>query len=156
MRVERGQPDGLNPNAGQPLVAMSASRFVTALRQTWEFDGRGGARMTDPFGRVDAYEKVPSAKPALDQLTELAGTYVSDEAETTLTAAVDGDVLVIKRRPDVTLRMTPVYADAFAAPQLGLVIFRRSGGRVTALSVVQDRVWDLRFARQMAPVKSSQ
>jgi CubicO group peptidase (beta-lactamase class C family) len=156
IRVERGQADGLNPNPGQLLIAMSASRFVTATRQTWEFDGRGGARMTDAFGRVDVYDKVPAAKPSVDQLKDLAGVYVSDEAETTLLAAVDGDTLVIKRRPDATLRLTPVYADAFAAPQLGLVIFRRTGGRVTALSVVQDRVWDLRFARQVAPMKSSQ
>src|SRR5262249_16470955 len=113
-------------------------------------------RMTDVFGRVDAYEKVAAAKPAADQLGELAGVYVSDEAETTLTAAVDGDTLVIKRRPDTTLRLTPVYADAFAAPQLGLAIFRRTGGSVTALSVVQDRVWDLRIARQPTPVKTSQ
>jgi len=33
---------------------------------------------------------------------------------------------------------------------------RLFGGRVTGLSVVQDRVWDLRFARQITPVKSSQ
>jgi CubicO group peptidase (beta-lactamase class C family) len=156
IRVERGQADGLNPNTPQPLIAMSASRFVTATRQTWEFDGRGSARMTDAFGRVNAYVKVRAAKPSADQLKELAGAYVSDEAETTLLAAVDGDTLVIKRRPDATLRLTPVYADAFAAPQLGLVIFHRTGGRVTSLSVVQDRVWDLRFARQAAQMKSSQ
>jgi hypothetical protein len=41
-----------------------------------------------------------------------------------------------------------VYADAFEDPQLGLVIFRRDRGRVTGLSVSQDRVWDLRFVRQ--------
>ena len=81
---------------------------------------------------------------------------MSDEAETTLTAAIDGGALVIRRRPDTTLTLTPIYADAFTAPQLGLVIFRRTGGRITGLSVVQDRVWDLRFARQVAPVKSSQ
>ena len=159
LRVERGQSDGLNPTAGQRLIAMSASRLVTATGQTWDVDDhgdRGGARMTDAFGRVDAYERVPAAKPAADQLNDLAGAYVSDEAETTLTAAIDGDSLVIRRRPDTTLKLTPVYADAFSAPQLGLVIFRRAGGRVTGLSVVQDRVWDLRFARQMTPVKSSQ
>src|SRR4029453_15962745 len=111
---------------------------------------------TDAFGRVDAYARVPAATPAADQLRELAGTYLNDETETTLTAVVDGDTLVIKRRPDATLRLTPVYADAFTAPQLGLAIFRRTDGRVTALSVVQDRVWDLRFTRQMTPVKTSQ
>ncbi|OLE80735.1 MAG: hypothetical protein AUF76_14250 [Acidobacteria bacterium 13_1_20CM_2_65_9] len=157
LRVERGQSDGLNPVAGQPLIAMSASRLVTAAtRQTWEFDGRGGARMTDAFGRVDTYDRVPAAKPTVDELKDLAGAYVSDEAETTLIAGIDGDSLVIRRRPDTTLKLTPVYADAFSAPQLGLVIFRRASGRVTGLSVVQDRVWDLRFARQMTPVKSSQ
>jgi CubicO group peptidase (beta-lactamase class C family) len=155
LRIERGQADGLNPNGGQRLVAMSASRLVTATRQTWEFDARG-ARMTDAFGTVDAYEHVPPAKPTADQLKEIAGTYVSDEAETILTVALSGESLVIKRRPDTTLRLTPIYADAFNAPQLGLVIVRRDGGRVSGLSLVQDRVWDLRFARQLAPVKSSQ
>jgi hypothetical protein len=145
----------LNPNAGQKLVAMSSSKLVTATRQTWEFDSRG-ARMTDAFGTVDSYERVPPAKPTADQLNELTGTYVSDEAETALTVAASGDSLVIKRRPDTTLKLTPIYADAFTAPQLGLVIFRRNAARVTALSVVQDRVWDLRFAKQSPPMKSSQ
>ena len=62
--------------------------------------------------------------------------------------AQSGESLVIRRRPDTTLKLTPVYADAFDVPQLGLVIFHRDGGRVSGLSVSQDRVWDLRFARQ--------
>ena len=154
-RVERGPSDGLNPNAGIKLIAMSSSRFETAQHQTYEFDARG-VRTTDAFGRVDTYDRPPAVKPAAEDLRDLAGSYVSDEAETTLTAAIDGGALVIRRRPDTTLALTPIYADAFTAPQLGLVIFRRTGGRVTGLSVVQDRVWDLRFARQAAPVKSSQ
>ena len=156
LRVERGPSDGLNPNAGVRLIAMSSSRFETAQRQTYEFDARDGVRTTDAFRRVDTYERAPAAKTAAEDLRDFAGSYVSDEAETTLTAVIDGSALVIRRRPDTTLKLTPVYADAFTAPQLGLVIFRRTGGRVTGLSVVQDRVWDLRFARQVAPVKSSQ
>jgi hypothetical protein len=82
-------------------------------------------------------------------LKALEGVYVSEEAETTLTVAIDGDALVLKRRPDTTLRATPAYADAFTADQLGLVIFRRGAdGRVNALTVSQDRVWDLRFAKR--------
>jgi hypothetical protein len=55
---------------------------------------------------------------------------------------------VLKRRPDTTIALTPEYADAFEAPQLGTVIFRRdTAGRITALSVSQDRVWDLRFQK---------
>ena len=94
--------------------------------------------------------------PALSPLLkDLVGRYASDEAETTLTVTIEGNALVAKRRPDSTLKLTPVYADAFSAPQLGLVIFHRDGaGHVTDLSVAQDRVWDLRFARQPAAAKS--
>jgi hypothetical protein len=56
---------------------------------------------------------------------------------------------VLKHRPDVTIRLTPLYPDAFGAGQLGTVIFRRDGsGHATAFSVVQDRVWDMRFQRK--------
>ena len=68
-----------------------------------------------------------------DQLKALAGTYVSDEAETVLTVAMSGDSLVIKRSRDTMLKLTPAYADAFDAPQLGVVIFRREGGRKAVL-----------------------
>ena len=52
----------------------------------------------------------------------------------------------------LTLALQPLH---FKQEQLGFVIFRRNaGGRVTELSVVQDRVWDLRFARQTAALKS--
>jgi hypothetical protein len=44
--------------------------------------------------------------------------------------------------------LSPLYADAFEAPQLGTVIFRRDGQRITGLSVSEDRVWDLRFERK--------
>lgn len=46
------------------------------------------------------------------------------------------------------MKLTPVYPDAFSGG-LGFVIFRRDeGGRATALSVIEDRVSDLRFARR--------
>jgi hypothetical protein len=57
--------------------------------------------------------------------------------------------LVLKRRPDTTLALTPLYSDAFEAPQLGTVICRRDAAqRITALSVSEDRVWNLRFERK--------
>ena len=114
-------------------------------------------RVTDEYGSVETYERAKKVTPTPAQLQELAGTYVSDEAETTLVAAVDGGSLVLKRRPDTVITLTPLYADAFSAPQLGLVIFRRdASGRVTSITVNQDRVWDLRFSRQGTSIRSSQ
>lgn len=102
------------------------------------------------------YELVRQATPAVAQLTDLAGVYASDDAETTLTVSVEGAGLVVKRRPDSVFKLTPLYTDAFRAPELGTIVFRRDArGAVTALSVVQDRVWDLRFARTTAAARTT-
>jgi CubicO group peptidase (beta-lactamase class C family) len=98
--------------------------------------GRGGAAPASAF------------RPASADLASYAGRYTSDEAETVLTVAVEGSDLVVKRRPDTTLRARAVERDVFAVPTLGTVTFRRgSSGGVTELSVKLDRVWDLRFQR---------
>jgi hypothetical protein len=106
--------------------------------------------VSDRYDIVE-YERVPEAKPTLEELPTLAGTYESGEAETTFVVAIEGDALVMRQRPDRRVPLTPIYKDAFVAPPLGMVIVRRdAAGRVVALSVSQDRVWGLRFSRQMA------
>ena len=137
------------------LIPLSSTRFVTADAFTFEFDGRGQLRRTDEFSRVDVFDRVERARPTSDTLKGLAGRYVSDEVETTLIAAVDGDRLVLRRRPDSEIVLTPVYPDGFSS-SLGWIVFHRDGaGRATGLSVRQDRVWDLRFTRQADSPRSS-
>jgi hypothetical protein len=131
------------------LLPQSATEFRTAAAATYRVDGRGGMTVTDAFARKDTYARVEMAAPTPAALAVLAGTYVSDEIETTLVAVVEGGALVIKRRPATTIRLAPLYPDAFSAPGLGTVVFRRdAAGRVNELSVSQDRVWDLRFTRR--------
>jgi hypothetical protein len=143
--VGRGQSDGLTVQRREPLVPMSASEFVTSDGRRWTFDQSGAARVVDTHGTADEYEHVAIFTPTPAQLAEYAGVYTSDEAETLLTVAVQGERLVVKRRPDTVIPLTPAYLDAFDAGPLGLVVFRRDATRITALSVVQDRVWNLRF-----------
>ena len=148
--------DELRVERGPSLVPLSATHFTTEGGEQFELNGRQ-LRVTDAYGTVSSYERVAASDPTRDELQGLVGAYSSEEAETTLTVAIDGGSLVARRRPDSTLKLTPVYADAFRAPQLGLVIFRRDASRrVAQLSVVQDRVWDLRFARQPAGKSVSQ
>jgi len=86
--------------------------------------------------------------PTAAQLNALAGNYWSDEAETMLTAAVEDGALVLKRRPDTVIKMTAIAPDKFRG-SIGTVTFLRNGsGAVHALSVNQERVWDLRFAKK--------
>jgi len=134
-----------------PLVARSATSFASANGTTWEITPKG-AREVDAFGTITAYDRVAPAKPTAVQLADLAGTYASDEAETEVRAVVENGQLMLKRRPDTVIKLTPVYADAFNAGEFGTVIFRRDAtGRVTGFSVSQDRVWDLRFVRKDSP-----
>lgn len=128
-------------------LTIGSQRNVLGNR-TWTFDARG-ATATDEHGLVEQYDRVDAAKPTPAQLDAYTGIYDSDEAETSLTVAVEGGKLVLKRRPATTIALTPTYVDAFSGPQVGDIIFRRDeAGRVAAFSVVQDRVWDLRFSRR--------
>ena len=139
---------------GFPLIALSGTRFTTPFGVSWEFEGSGGSRMLDPTGLVEGYQRVVPSKPTAGELRELVGTYVSDEAEANFGVDVDAaGALVMTRRPGARFVLTPVYADAFSNRELGLVIFRRdSNSRITALSVCQDRMWDMRFQRA-SPLK---
>ncbi|MEO7157769.1 MAG: serine hydrolase domain-containing protein, partial [Vicinamibacterales bacterium] len=86
--------------------------------------------------------------PSAAHLSALAGSYWSDEAETMLTAVVEDGGLVLKRRPDAVIKLTAIGPDTFRG-SIGTVTFRRSAaGLVEALSVTQERVWDLRFTKK--------
>ncbi len=89
-----------------------------------------------------------SFHPSAADLAVFAGAYTSDEADTTLNVVVQGDSLMLKRRPDSTTRLRPTVPDTFSAEPLGSVKFIRDAeGRVTGMSISRDRVFDLRFTR---------
>jgi len=86
--------------------------------------------------------------PTATQLAEFSGAYWSDEAEVILDAAVENGALMLKRRPDAVMALTAIDRDTFRGA-IGTVTFRRdAGGKINALSIKQDRVWDLRFQRR--------
>ena len=142
------EQDGLRLGRGPIIHPQSAMAFVTDTQDVWELDARG-IRRTDEYGTVEEFARQPAWTPAAGELDAYTGRYVSDEAETTLTAVVVGGRLVLERRPDTIIALTPLYTSAFSADHgLGTVIFRPdAGGHVSELSVIQDRVWDMRFVR---------
>jgi CubicO group peptidase (beta-lactamase class C family) len=154
-----GQPARLSAEGGSvrvdmrgfgfPLTPLSPTRFAIPFGGSWEFDGPGAARMIDSSGLVEGFERIAPARPTTAQLRELVGTYVSDEAEASFLVEVnDEGVLAIRRRPSARFVLAPEYSDVFSNAELGLVVFHReAGGIVAALSVRQDRLWDLRFIK---------
>jgi hypothetical protein len=62
---------------------------------------------------------------------------------------LQGDRLVIRRRPDFEAPLVPVWSNGFSSPPLGWVIFARdAAGQVISMSINQDRAWDVRFVKE--------
>ena len=140
------QKDRLVSSTFGALTRVARHRFDAGGAYVLEFDGRF-LRVTDEFGTADDYERVEPWKPGAQDLKPIAGRYVSDELDVTVNVTMDGDRLVV-RRPDVTLVLIPVFPDGFQSGAGWVIVRRDASGRVTGLSVNQDRVWDLRFTRQ--------
>jgi CubicO group peptidase (beta-lactamase class C family) len=108
-----------------------------------------GDRMKGPSTQPFRATESPAIPDRSVPLSAFAGSYWSDEAETMLVAAVDQGSLVLRRRPDTVITLTRIETDVFRG-SIGTVTFRRNAaGAVEALSVKQDRVWDLRFTKKM-------
>jgi CubicO group peptidase (beta-lactamase class C family) len=136
----------VSTNAGL-LSRRAALQFAAGGEFVFDFDGRGGLRVTDEFGTSDVYERVVPWKPAIQDLKPIAGRYVSDELELTVNVTLDGDRLVV-RRPEGTMTLSPAFPDGFQSGVGWVIVRRDASGRVIGLSVNQERVWDLRFTRQ--------
>jgi CubicO group peptidase (beta-lactamase class C family) len=138
-------------NAGSANPTVYAHKVADALiGEALKPDAPAAPPIPEMQGPLTAMKRDESYKPAPSVLAALAGTYRSQEAETTLVVTLDGERLVVSRRPDRRIVLRPRAADTFDADEtLGTIVFRRNGaGRVRELSVVLDRVWDMRFARQ--------
>ncbi|MCU1233781.1 MAG: beta-lactamase [Candidatus Solibacter sp.] len=68
------------------------------------------------------YEHVDKWTPTAAELESLTGEYVSDEVEVTFRVAVEKGRLVIHRRPDSVIPLTPTFKDAFRS-SLGSIRF---------------------------------
>ncbi len=146
VKIER-QGNVLRLGGGTELLAQSSKRFTDNDGLVMEFDFQGGGSMDAGNGTIVKIERVATATPTTAELAALAGTYTSDDAETSMTVRVRDGSLELTRRPDSVFGLTPLYTDAFDS-ELGTIVFRRDGaGRPVAFSVVRERVWDLRFER---------
>jgi CubicO group peptidase (beta-lactamase class C family) len=105
--------------------------------------------LTEASGPLVGVTRDAAHTPTADDLAAFVGTYASDEVETQLIAAVENGALVLRRRPDSLITLRPHSRDRFeAGAGLGYVTFHRENGRVVALGITQDRVWDLRFTKR--------
>jgi CubicO group peptidase (beta-lactamase class C family) len=144
---------GLEIAQGAAMTPVSANVFIAGKdgpRAEFASDSSGKVvrlRMATEADEGNYYEKVEPAKPAAAELEVMTGEYSSDEAEVTVTVSLEHGGLVIHRRSDTSIPLTPTYRDGFSS-SLGSVRFiRNAAGRVVEMSIGEQRVWDLRFRR---------
>jgi CubicO group peptidase (beta-lactamase class C family) len=144
----------LRIDRGAALIPLTRTTFqVGNSARRLEFERLPGStrprirETNDPEDAV-VYEPVPEFTPTPVDLGAYVGEYYSADAEVSLTATVENGELVLRRRPASRMRLTPVYADAFDGPFGRIRFMRDATGRITELSVRQERVWDLRFTRR--------
>jgi CubicO group peptidase (beta-lactamase class C family) len=137
----------LRTGGGRAVWPLSTSLFLVENGSKLDF-APNGLRVLTPEGDTILFDRVTEVTPTAAQLAEYVGDYTSDEAEVTWKVAMEEGKLVIKWRPDRTVALKPIYADAFHAENGFLIRFFRKEGKISGLSLGLSRVRDLRFARR--------
>jgi len=148
----------LQTEAGIELVPRTATVFVAASGGTEvHFDGRTdrgyNVRLVTASGDTVPADLVLEADTTRAALAEYVGTWYSDEADASLRISLtsDGGRLLLRRDPNLTAPLQPIYRDGFRFP-LGVLVFRRgASGGITELRLTASRVRNLRFVRRAAP-----
>lgn len=143
----------LTTGRGLALAPLSGSEFQleNGSRMAFE-DGPNGApaglRLLTVDGDAIPFDRVADVSPVPEELAEYVGEYASEEAEVTYRVVVEEGKLVLRRKPDTSFALSPLYADGFEASIGWLVRFVRDPqGKVSELSFGLGRVRDLRLAR---------
>jgi hypothetical protein len=129
------------------LSAMSATTFADGETGPLVEFTNDGMRVSSEEDANHLFERVSEAHPTPEDLAAFAGEYDSREADVVYRAAVEDGKLVLHRRADEAIALTPTYKDGFRS-SLGAIRFLRDpSGRVTQMSIGRARVWDLRLRR---------
>ncbi len=96
---------------------------------------------------VDAFAPMGEWEPGPEVLDDFEGLYSSEDAQVDVTIKVEDGRLVLVHPELGPAPLRPVYEDAFRGGP-GVIRFRRlTGGRVSELSMVTPRVYDMRFRK---------
>jgi len=85
--------------------------------------------------------------PTAAELASFAGDWYSEEANATITFAVEGDKAFIKQRPTTKLPLRPLYKDHFGGPGQVIWFTRDASGKIDKLHIGASRMRDMPFER---------
>jgi CubicO group peptidase (beta-lactamase class C family) len=154
LRVELDKDGKTLRLAGQAVIPLSPTTFTVAdgSRQAVFEPGAAGTpvrmRESDGWSKPRLWEAVSAFTPTPADLGAFAGTFYSEEIDTTYTLNVEDGKLKARFRPAQRFELRPVYADAFESEGDVLRFTRDSSGRVDGFLVYAGRVRHLRFVKK--------
>lgn len=86
--------------------------------------------------------------PTSSELAALVGNWHSDEAEATLTVAMEKNSLFLIQRPATRMPMRPIYKGHFSAQGYVIWATRDARGNIGKLHIGGGRMRDMPFSRQ--------
>lgn len=149
MRIE--VRDGVLRSGNTELIATGQDTLYDARANVTGFitrqNGVEKLRVLNREGPPSEFIKVVEVKPTDAALQEYAGTYRSPELDIVYHVSVANGNLVVKRRLQPDLTLTPTYQDAFS--NFGNWVFTRdAAGKVNGFQFTQGRVRRVRFVKQ--------
>jgi hypothetical protein len=145
------------PGAGSfELAPLSADRFralEAPVSVEVSFEAPPGARrrmlVSLEGGKPGIYEEAEPASPGPADLPVYAGTYYSEELDTTYTIALDDGALALRVNHAAPVPLRPTTKDAFTSPLGAQFEFRRDArGRVSGFNANAGRIRNVWFARR--------
>lgn len=138
--------------ANATLRPLAANVFYDGAARVEFLDERAGRPMrmrTISGGDTTHYFRSDEWQPDALALAAFAGAYATDEVRgEPFVAAVEDGQLVLRQSPATRITLTPIYTDAFQAGARIVWFSRDARGRVTTMSVGQDRAWAVAFERR--------
>ncbi len=132
-----------------PLLPLSPDRFRSGTSNV-AFTANGAHRsfiLARASGDTSRFEEVSPAAASI-RISEYTGRYTSDELDVALEIVGRDGALFLRRRPNDEMKLRPTYVDAFQAPGVGSLRFRRDArGAIDGFSIYAGRVLDVRFTR---------
>ncbi|MEO5817847.1 MAG: serine hydrolase domain-containing protein [Gemmatimonadaceae bacterium] len=138
----------LTAGGANALVPLAATRFRMPNGEA-SFNRTNGKKsfvLVRAMGDSSRFEEIANA-PAKLTLSDYTGRYVSDELDVELRIIVRDGKLMLLRRPEEYLGLTPSYLDSFASPIGSLRFSRDARGRASGFAIFSNRALDIRFKR---------
>jgi hypothetical protein len=147
--IDEGRLHARQGNDRRALIPIGENRFVMRPQRQYFTFAEDGLRVGGARDEGQLFERAQPFEPGPAQLPEFAGAYRSDELDIVYRITLDDGRLRLQRLKNRPSALSPMVADTFSAPGLGVVRFTRdTSGRIDGFRLEAGRVRGLRFVRQ--------